>query len=96
LSQSPIDAEALELLALHIDPVLGKSAALARNSLIGTSSLSLPLARYCSSIFHSIGRPWQSQPGHVDGVVAQHLLRADDEVLQDLVERVADMEMPLA
>ena len=34
-----------------------------RNSRIGTSSLFLPLARYCSSIFHSIGSPWQSQPG---------------------------------
>jgi isoleucyl-tRNA synthetase len=22
-----------------------------------------PYAKYCSSIFHSIGRPWQSQPG---------------------------------
>ena len=30
---------------------------------IGTASLFLPLARYSSSIFHSIGRPWQSQPG---------------------------------
>ena len=30
---------------------------------IGTASLSLPALRYSSSIFHSIGRPWQSQPG---------------------------------
>jgi hypothetical protein len=27
------------------------------------ASLLRPAARYCSSIFHSIGRPWQSQPG---------------------------------
>jgi len=30
---------------------------------VGTSSLRRPLARNCSSIFHSMGRPWQSQPG---------------------------------
>ena len=29
----------------------------------GTSSLRLPLARYSCSICHSMGRPWQSQPG---------------------------------
>ena len=58
------DAEPLELLALHVEPVLGEGAALLRGTRsTGTSSLFLPLARYCSSIFHSIGRPWQSQPG---------------------------------
>ena len=30
---------------------------------IGTASLSRPSARYCCSTCHSIGRPWQSQPG---------------------------------
>ena len=35
----------------------------ARNCSTGTSSLSRPDLRYCSSICHSIGRPWQSQPG---------------------------------
>ena len=34
-----------------------------RNSAVGTSSLRRPLPRNSSSIFHSIGRPWQSQPG---------------------------------
>ena len=27
------------------------------------AALSFFASRYCSSIFHSIGRPWQSQPG---------------------------------
>ena len=34
-----------------------------RNSMTGTASLFLPCARYSSSTFHSIGSPWQSQPG---------------------------------
>ena len=34
-----------------------------RNSALETSSLRRPWPRSSSSIFHSIGRPWQSQPG---------------------------------
>ena len=35
----------------------------ALNTGTGTLSFEAPLARYCSSTIHSIGRPWQSQPG---------------------------------
>ena len=33
------------------------------NSTIGTSFLFFLFFLYCSSIFHSIGKPWQSHPG---------------------------------
>jgi hypothetical protein len=34
-----------------------------RKATIGTSSLFLPFLRYSCSTCHSIGSPWQSQPG---------------------------------
>ena len=65
----------------------------ARKSSTGTWSLSLPFWRYCSSIFHSIGKPWQSQPWDIGRGFAQHALAADHNVLQDLVQRMADMDV---
>jgi hypothetical protein len=40
------------------------------------------------STFSSIGRPWQSYPGTYG-----HRLRLDDEVLEDLVERRAEVDL---
>ena len=45
------------------------------------------------STFSSIGRPWQSQPGTYGRVEAGHRPRLDDEVLEDLVERGADVDV---
>ena len=64
-----------------------------RNSLTGTSSLFLPLARYCF-----LDLPFDRQAvavpaRHVVRIVAAHLERAGDDVLQDLVQRVADMDV---
>ena len=56
-------AQALELAACSAIQWPAYSRHRARNSALETSSLRRPLARNSSSIFHSIGRPWQSQPG---------------------------------
>ena len=45
------------------------------------------------STFSSIGRPWQSQPGHVRRVEARHRPRPHDEVLEDLVEGGAEVDV---
>ena len=87
------DAEALELLALHVDPFLGEGAALAaelddrhRVLVLAASAiglLDLPLDRQAVAV----------PAGHVVGILAEHPLRAHDEVLEDLVEGVADMDV---
>ena len=89
------DAEALELLALDVDPALGELAAFLAEgddvdlvlveALRAILLLDLPLDRQAVAV----------PAGDVAGVAAHHLLRADHHVLQDLVERVADMEMPV-
>ena len=86
------DAEPLQLLALDVDPMLGIGAALAGNSRTGTSSLLSFFLRYCSSTFHSMGRPWQSQPG-VGRVLAEQALRSHHHVLDRVVECVADVDV---
>ena len=88
-----LDAQPLELLALHLDPVIGEGAALAaeladRHRILvlvlgAVLLLDLPFDRQAMAV----------PARHVVAVLAQHLLGARDEVLQDLVERVADMEV---
>src|SRR5690606_34807644 len=87
------DAEALELLALDVDPVFGEAAAFGaklahRHRVLGLALravlfLDLPLDRQAVTV----------PAGNVARVPAEHLLRADDEILEDLVERVTDMEV---
>jgi hypothetical protein len=88
-----LDAEPHELLALHADPVLGEFAALAAEfvdldlvlvlALGAVLLLDLPLDRQAVAV----------PAGHVVGVPARHLVRAGDHVLEDLVERVPDMDV---
>ncbi len=89
-----VDAEALELLALHVDPVLGEGAAFLAEldhrpdvvlvlALGAVLLLDLPFDRQAVAV----------PARHIVGIVAEHLLRARDDVLQDLVERVADMDV---
>ena len=87
------DAEPLELLALHADPVLGKSAALLAElvdrhlvlvlALGAILLLDLPFDRQAVAV----------PSGHVVGIEAQHLLAARHHVLQDLVQRRADVDV---
>ena len=87
------DAQALELLALHVDPVRGEVAAFVAElvdrdlvlvlALRAVLLLDLPLDRQAVAV----------PARHVVGVEALHLARAGDDVLQDLVERVADVDV---
>ena len=92
MSQS-LDAQPLELLALHGDPVIGEGAALATE----LADRHLVLVLLLGAVF-LLDLPYDRQAvavpaRHVVGVLAQHLLGARDEVLQDLVQRMADVEM---
>ena len=59
-----LDAQAAELRRLHAHPVRRRRRGIRRgNPGPGRRPCPACLARYSSSIFHSIGRPWQSQPG---------------------------------
>ena len=85
------DAEALEVAALDARRTSRRTP--------GTRGGSRPcvISRFFGpssrSTFSSIGRPWQSHPGTYGRVEAGHGLRLDDEVLQDLVERRADVDL---
>ena len=91
-------AEPLELLALHRNPMLGDGAAFAAEGdhRLGVAEVGLHLA--LAAVVLLLDLPLDRQAvavpaGHVVGVLARHLLRADDQVLEDLVERVADVDV---
>ena len=93
-----LDAEALELLALHVEPVLGIGAAFLaeRDHRRGVGEVRLRLA--LGAVVLLLDLPFDRQAvavpaRHVVGVVAEHLLAARHHVLEDLVERVADMDV---
>ena len=87
--------EPLEFLPLDINPLLGEAAALLaqlddRNiillqPLLPVLFLDLPLDRQAMAI----------PAGHVAGILAHHLLRPDHHVLEDLVQRMADMKVAI-
>ncbi len=86
-------AQALELAALDVDPVLGELAAFLAElgdrhgvlvePFLAIALLDLPLDRQAVAV----------PARHVDGVQAQHLLAAIDHVLQDLVEGRAHVQV---
>ena len=86
-------AEPLKFLALHADPVFGKIPAFLaefhdRHFVLVTSRgpvffLDLPFDRQAVTI----------PARHVIGILAQHLLRPVDDVLQDLVQGMTDMQI---
>ena len=93
-----LDAEPLELLALHVEPVLGIGAAFLaeRDHRLGIGQVRLLLVLGAVVLFLDL--PFDRQAvavpaRHVVGVVAEHLLAARHHVLQDLVERVADVDV---
>ena len=66
------------------------AGSIARRTSLPALSRPSSLSTWCS-----MGRPWQSQPGHVDGVVAQHRPRLHHDVLEDLVERGPHVDVPV-
>jgi hypothetical protein len=92
------DAEPLELLALHVEPVIGVGTAfLAERHHRGcVAEIRLLLALGAVVLFLDL--PFDRQAvavpaGHVVGVEAEHLLALGDDVLQDLVQRMPDMDV---
>ena len=93
LFEIALDAQPLELLGLHLDPVRREVAAFLAElvdrhlvlvlALGAILLLDLPLDRQAVAV----------PAGHVVGVEAAHLERAVDDVLQDLVERMPDMDV---
>ena len=88
-------AETLELVPLDVDPAFSEAAALLAKldhvdrvlvaSVLAILLLDLPLDREAMAV----------PAGDIARVLAHHLLGADHHVLQDLVQRVADMQMPV-
>ncbi len=92
------DAEPLELLPLHGEPVLGIGPALPaerdHGGGIGKVRLRLALGAVVLLLDLPLDRQAVAVPaGHVGGIEAEHLLGARHHVLEDLVERVADMDV---
>ena len=93
-----LDAEALELLALHVEPVLGIGAAFLaerdHRRRVGEVRLLLVLGAVVLFLDLPFDRQAVAVPArHVVRVKAEHLLAARHHVLQDLVERVPDMDV---
>ena len=88
-----LDAEPLEFLALHLDPLPGEGPAFLAE--LDHRHLVLILALGAVLL---LDLPFDRQPvavpsRHIVGVLAPHLLAAVDHVLEDLVERMADMDV---
>ncbi len=89
----PGDAEALELLALHVDPAFGELAAFLAEvdhvdlvlvaAFLAVLFLDLPLDRQAVAV----------PAGHVPRVMTHHLVRPHDHVLDRLVQGVTDMQV---
>ena len=98
-----LDAQALELVALHLEPILREGAALGaerdhwRGVDIATLLGSVEFAPAFSApvlLDLPLDRQAVAVPArHVVGVVAEHLLRARHHVLEHLVERGADVDV---
>ena len=89
------DAKAAELVALDADPVFGEAAAfLPELDDVHGVLVQPPLAVLLFDL--PFDRQAVAVPaGDIARVAAHHLLAADDEVLEHLVQRVADMQMPV-
>ena len=93
-----LDAEALEFLALHVEPVVGIGAALLperdHRGRIGQVRLRLVLGAVVLFLDLPFDRQAVAVPARdVVGIEAEHLLAARHHVLENLVERMPDMDV---
>ena len=94
------DAEPLELLALHREPALRIGAAFAakgdHGGGIGEVGFLLPLGAVILLLDLPLDRQAVAVPArHIAAVLAQHPLAARHEVLEDLIERMADVDVAI-
>ena len=85
----------LEFLALHINPAFGKSAAF----LTEIDDINIVLVQALGAVL-LFDLPFDRQTvtipaRHITGVFAHHLLAAHHHILEDLVQRMADVQMPV-
>ena len=86
------DAQALEAVALDVDPLAGIGAALLAELGLGDLVLAAALAAQLLLDLPLDGQAVAVPAGHEVYVVAHGEARADDEVLQGLLQGVADMD----
>src|SRR3954452_17840988 len=94
------DAEPLELLALHVEPVPGISAAFLPERNHGRGIPEVRLRLTPGAVVLLLDLPFYRQPvavpaGDVVGIEAEHLLALGHEILEDLVEGRADMDVAI-
>ena len=92
------DAEPLEFLPLHAEPMFGIGAAFLAEGDDGLRIREVGLHLALGSVEFFLDLPFDRQPvavpaGHIVGFAAGHLVRPDDDVLQRLVERGADVDI---
>ena len=85
-----LDAQALELLVHHIDVLGGKLAADLAQLQLGDSGL---LVAQGAQRLQLDGQAVGVIAGHIGGAVARHVLVADDDILDDLVQRGAHVDV---
>ena len=88
-------AQAPELLGLGFDPPRGVLAAARAKFGLGDLVLAPPVGPKLLFDLPFDGQAVAVPAWHIVDVVAQSEARADDEILQQLVERVADMDRPV-
>ena len=86
-------AEALEFLGLHADPVGRELAAFLPEGVDFDLVLVLALGAVLLFDFPFDRQAMAVPTGHIIGVIAAHLERTGDHVFQDLVERMADVQI---
>ncbi len=93
-----LDAEALELLALHVEPVLGVGPAFAAEADDRLRVREVRLGLALGAIVLLLDLPLDGEAmavpaRHVIGILAHHGVRAGDDVFEDLIQPSADMDV---
>ena len=91
-------AEPLELLALHVQPMLGVGPTFLPERDHRLRVAKVWLGETLGAVMLLLDLPFNRQPvaiptGYIIAVPPQHLLRAHDQIFQRLVERGADMDV---
>ena len=84
--------EALEIRALRIDLLVGVLAA-GGTKCLGIDLLPHPAVRFLH--LHLDGQPMAIPAGHIGRIVAVERARLDDDVLEDLVDGMAQVDRPI-
>ena len=91
----PEDAQTAKLLGLYLDPALREGAAFLAE---GNRVNGLFVLTSGAVVFLDLPFDWQAvaiPAGHIDRIIALHLTAAVDDVFEDLVLRMADVQIPV-